>query len=147
MVERKFNEPDKPLATLRIHCRNMREGSEVQTSLPGHQALRISKEWLKERCFGLVSDTLWWSLMQWPEIYPIPVPSPLKAPFLQQRKGTQVHITAASAVWHTSANSFIQPTKAREMSRGGVRSRVMFLSAAPAPAQWRLLGTKIVIES
>lgn len=53
MAERKLNDPDVPLTTLHLFCRNTRTENETQTLPPSQQGLNTNITFFKDRCLRL----------------------------------------------------------------------------------------------
>lgn len=135
MIERKLNEPDNALITSQLFPRSVRRENKMWTYIPSQQTW--NKTFLKDLCLGLLSDTLWWSLLWWPRTFLIPGPT---QPLPRQQRRTCTCIPAVSLVWHTNANYFNKPTKGCEMGWGWPKDQVLFPpSAAAAAGLWQLL--------
>lgn len=128
MAERKLNEPDKPLITSQLFCRNARRENKIQTSPPSRWTLNNNKTffWRTDasdsyqissgECCGALGHS--WS--QCPNGY-------CWEPHFHSQSSKRDHacISAISSAWHTNVNSFSISTKTCEMRCGWWEDHVL----------------------
>lgn len=128
MAERKLNEPDNPLTTSQLFCKNARRENQTWTTLLSQQ--NTSETLFNDQCLRLLSGILWWSLLQ--DVSDSSAGRATAGSHVPKAaKGNMCLISASSSVWHINENSFNESTKACEMGWWWCGEQAYAPSAAP----------------